>query len=220
MEHEIEILPDADAAARRAAAFVAGFAREATAGGRRFTFAVSGGKTPAAMFGYLRDADMPWENTTIFQVDERIAPEGHPDRNLTGLLELLGHMHAKIVAMPVDLDDLRAAATRYADWLPERIDLVHLGLGDDGHTASLVPGDPVLDIDDRTVALTEEYKGRRRMTLTYPGIATARQLLWLAAGADKAEPLRKLLASDPSIPAGRVVAESSTIFTDRAAAGP
>jgi 6-phosphogluconolactonase len=218
-EHEIEVLPDPDAVARRGAALVAQAARDAVDARGRFMLAVSGGTTPWAMFRHLADEDMPWEATVIYQVDERIAPDGDPERNLTHLRESLGAAAADVRPMPVDAADLEPAAAAYAAELPDRFDLVHLGLGDDGHTASLVPGDPVLDVVDRAVALTAEYRGSRRMTLTYPALARADRLLWLVAGADKAQPLAKLLARDPAIPAGRVRDGGSLVLADRAAAG-
>jgi 6-phosphogluconolactonase/glucosamine-6-phosphate isomerase/deaminase len=122
--------------------------------------------------------------------------------------------------MPVNDGDLEAAARRYGDSLPARFDLVHLGLGPDGHTASLVPGDPVLEVTDRPVAVTAEYQGHRRMTLTYPALARADQLLWVVTGADKRAPLARLWAGDPSIPAGRVEAAASLIMADTAASTP
>jgi 6-phosphogluconolactonase len=155
MRHEIEILPDADAVARRGAELVAEKAREVAADHGSFSFAVSGGTTPWAMFAHLRGQDVPWERTTIYQVDERVAPGGDPDRNLTHLRECLAGTPVTVKAMPVENSDLEGAATAYGAELPERLDLVHLGLGDDGHTASLVPGDPVLEVVDRAVAVTQ-----------------------------------------------------------------
>jgi 6-phosphogluconolactonase len=219
-EARIEVLPDAAAVAERAAAYVAERARAAVADHGRFPFAVSGGRTPWAMLARLADEDMPWGQTAIYQVDERVAPDGDPDRNLTHLLASLpASSGAEIHPMPVEEDDLEAAAAAYARSLPESFDLIHLGLGPDGHTASLVPGDPVLEVMDRRVALTGVYQGRNRMTLTYPTLNAARQLLWLITGEDKLDALRRLRAADPSIPAGRVAAAGALIIADAAAAG-
>jgi 6-phosphogluconolactonase/glucosamine-6-phosphate isomerase/deaminase len=123
--------------------------------------------------------------------------------------------------MPVDGNDdgLGARAATYASGLPARFDIVHLGLGEDGHTASLVPGDPVLDVHDRDVAITAPYRGRRRMTLTFNVLDEARLVLFLATGGGKAEPLRKLLARDDSIPAARVRAAEQVAIVDEAALG-
>jgi 6-phosphogluconolactonase len=219
VQHELEISPDPAAVARRAAAYVADRARTAVSEHGRFTFAVSGGKTPWAMFAELASEDMPWADTELFQVDERVAPEGDPDRNLTNLLASIKDAPARVHPMPVNDADLTAAAAAYATVLPQRFDLVHLGLGPDGHTASLVPGDPVLEVTDALVAVTRPYQGHPRMTLTYPALTRADQLLWLIAGADKHDPLAKLLAGDESIPAGRVLATSSLVLADAAAAG-
>jgi 6-phosphogluconolactonase len=198
---------------------VAEKAREEIADRGRFTLAVSGGHTPWAMFTKLVGR-VPWEKVTIYQVDERVAPDGDADRNLTHLRRSLPPAAAAdIRAMPVGAHDLEAAAADYARTLPERLDLVHLGLGPDGHTASLVPGDPVLDMTDRDVAVTGAYQGRRRMTLTYPALDRAGQVLWLVTGADKVEALGRLLAGDKSIPAGRVRAESQLVLADAAAMG-
>lgn len=217
---QVEILPDPAAVATRAAAYVAQRARTAVAAHGRFTFAVSGGHTPWAMFAALADEDLPWRQTAIFQVDERVAPAGDPDRNLTHLRESLPpHADAEVHAMPVEEPQLEAAAQRYAQSLPERLDLVHLGLGPDGHTASLVPGDPVLEVVDRDVALTDAYIGRRRMTLTYPPLDRARERLWLVTGADKLQALKGLRAGDRSIPAGRVSGANALLVADAAAAG-
>lgn len=214
MQHELVVVPDAVSLATRAAGFVAERARAAADDRGRFTLAVSGGKTPWAMFSELATEEVPWSAVEIFQVDERVAPEGDPDRNLTHLRQSLGLAPAKVVAMSVEAPDLEAAATAYSELLPNRFDLVHLGLGPDGHTASLVPGDPVLEVTDRLVAVTEPYQEHRRMTLTYPALARAEEVLWLISGEDKRGALTRLLGGDRSIPAGRVQARHSTILTD------
>jgi 6-phosphogluconolactonase len=218
VRHELETLADADAVARRAAGYVTQAARAAVSARGTFTFAISGGHTPWAMFAELAHEDVPWEQVQLFQVDERSAPEGDPDRNLTHLNDSLRGAPAQVHAMPVTDADLDAAAAAYAALVPDRFDLIHLGLGPDGHTASLVPGDPVLEVTGRLVAVTGVYQGHRRMTLTYPALARADQLLWLITGADKKEPLGKLLAGDPSIPAGRVEAARSLVIADQSAA--
>jgi 6-phosphogluconolactonase len=218
VQHELEVSADATAVAAQAAGYVAARAREAVSARGRFTFAVSGGHTPWAMFDELAKLDMPWADVELFQVDERVAPDGDPDRNLTHLRESIGDAPARVHPMPVNDADLDAAAAAYATVLPQRFDLVHLGLGPDGHTASLVPGDPVLTVTDALVAVTQPYQGHPRMTLTYPALTRADQLLWLVTGADKREPLARLLAGDESIPAGRVLATRSLVLADAAAA--
>ena len=219
MAFEVEILPDAAAVARRGAEVVAEAAAAAIDDHGRFTFAVSGGHTPWALFAELAGT-LAWDRVTIFQVDERVAPDGDPDRNLTHLLESLpAGAGADVQAMPVGAADLDAAAAEYAASLPDAFDLVHLGLGPDGHTASLVPGDPVLDVADRDVAATGVYQGRRRMTLTYPVLNRARRILWLVTGEDKVDALGRLRDGDHSIPGGRVSREQALVVADAAAAG-
>jgi 6-phosphogluconolactonase len=215
----IEVCPDGDGVALRAAELVAERANSAVRDHGRFTFAVSGGHTPWEMFARFTELAMPWELVTIFQVDERVAPDGDPDRNLTHLrASLPTSAMADIRPMPVEAEDLTAAAEQYARTLPESFDLVHLGLGPDGHTASLVPGDPVLEVTDRDVAVTGAYNGRRRMTLTYPLLGRAPHVLWLVTGEDKAEILPRLRAGDDSIPAARVSTADALVIADRAAA--
>lgn len=225
---KIEVVDTADAVAQRAAAIIAEETMRAVAARRRFVMAVSGGHTPWVMLRALAAADMPWQAVQIVQVDERVAPLDDPDRNLTHLrASLLDHAPlpaAQIHAMPVESPDLGAAAARYAATLrqvagtPPVLDLVHLGLGPDGHTASLVPGDPVLDVEDVDVAVTGVYQGRRRMTLTYPIINRARRILWVVSGADKVAALRRFSGGDPAIPASHVHRESALVVADRAAA--
>jgi 6-phosphogluconolactonase len=218
---ELERTADAEGAARRAAELIAAAADDAVAARGECAVALSGGKTPWRMVELLASLGIPWDRTWLFQVDERVAPAGDGDRNLTHLVAALPlDLQARLRPMPVTDDDLDAAAARYAEELPERLDLVHLGLGPDGHTASLVPGDPVLEVTDRAVALTAEpYQDRRRMTLTYPTIDAARQVLFLVDGDAKREPLARLRAADPGIPAGRVRAERMVLVADAAALG-
>ena len=225
---KIEILTDANAVARKAAKIIAAEARTAVAVRGRFIMAVSGGHTPWQMLRALASEEVPWEGVHVVQVDERVAPAGDPDRNLTHLREsLLEHAPLRseqIHAMPVESSDLDAAAKRYALTLqeiagsPPVLDLAHLGLGPDGHTASLVPGDPVLKVTDADVALTEVYQDRRRMTLTYPMLNRSRRILWLVTGSDKVEALARLRDGDASIPAGRIQRDQALVLADRAAA--
>jgi 6-phosphogluconolactonase len=216
---EVEVLPDPEAVAERGAEHIAEFARAAVEDHGLFTFAVSGGHVPWEMFRHLI-GKMPWEKVTIYQVDERIVPEDDPQRNLKLLKRSLPPGGASDVhSMVVWVHDLEGAAAAYARSLPEQLDLIHLGLGPDGHTASLVPADPVLDVTDRRVAITGEYDGHRRMTLTYPVLNAARHILWLVTGDDKVDALRRLRAGDRSIPAGRVASEHAILVADAAAMG-
>ena len=221
MPIDLEVVADEKAAARRAAELIAAAGQRAVADHGSFSFAMSGGRSPWAMLAILGDLEeMPWAETELFQVDERIASPGSEDRNLTHMVLGLSMDHQSALRpMPVTNHDLDAAAHEYDTSLPERLDLVHLGLGPDGHTASLVHGAPVRDVDDRRVAVTtNEYQGHRRMTLTYPALAEAREIIWLVTGEEKRDPLRKLIAADPSIPAGRVRNGSMTIVADQSAA--
>jgi 6-phosphogluconolactonase len=227
---KMEVFADDASTAAAAAKFIAAEAATAIAARGRFVMAVSGGRTPWIMLRALADETVQWDRVHVVQVDERVAPHGDPDRNLTHLQEtLLNHSPIRpeqIHAMPVECLNLDDAAREYAAVLdtiagsPPTLDLVHLGLGPDGHTASLVPADPVLDVTDRDVAVTGIYQARRRMTLTYPAINRARRILWLATGSEKVGMLTRLQAGDNSIPAGRVRQERAVIFADRAAAGP
>ena len=216
----VEVLPTAQQAARHAAALVAERVRAAAAARGRCAVAFSGGSTPASMLRALADEDVPWASVTVYQADERIAAAGHPDRNLTTLLSSLpADARASIRPMPVEELDLERATTGYAELLPERLDLVHLGLGADGHTASLVTGDPALGVRDRPVTVTEEYHGRRRMTLTYPALEAAREILWLVTGGDKRDALRRLVERDAEIPASRIANPAQLVVADDAALG-
>jgi 6-phosphogluconolactonase len=219
--HRLEVLDDAEAVHRRGAELIAEAARAAVAARGRCALGVSGGRDPWPMFSQLEDNLLDWTSIEVFQVDERVAPAGSDQRNLTHLIESLSiGAQGSIRPMPVDDDDLDAAADRYADSLPDALDVAHLGIGPDGHTASLVPGDPVLEVNDRRVAVTAgEYEGVRRMTLTYPELERVRMLLWVVTGEEKVDALRKLIDQDPSTPSGRVrPGGESLILADRAAA--
>jgi 6-phosphogluconolactonase len=225
---KIEVYPDGDAVAQKAAVIIAAEARSAVTSRGCFVMAVSGGRTPWLMLRALAGEQLPWEHVQIAQVDERVAPAADPERNLAHLRKSLldraplrrDHIHA----MPVEAADLDSAAQQYALAIrnvagsPPVLDLVHLGLGPDGHTASLVPGDPVLDLVDVDVAATGPYQGRRRMTLTFPIINRSRLILWLVTGREKAEMLVRLRDGDRSIPASRVRRDRALILVDRAAA--
>jgi 6-phosphogluconolactonase len=231
VDHERWVVEDADAVAATAAEYVARTVRAAVTDRGAFTMAVSGGSSPWAMFARLAHEDLPWEAVSIWQVDERIAPAGDPDRNAVGLHRAIGALPVTVNLMPVEQlvgnglggavaehELLDAACDEYAATLPEGFDLIHLGIGPDGHTASLVPGDEVLGVVDRPVAVTSTaYQDRRRMTLTYPALGRTDQLLWLITGASKREALAGVLAGDPLYPASLVEAPRSLIVTDRAA---
>jgi len=223
----IEVLADSGSVAERAASIIADYAREAIASRGSFVMAVSGGHTPWIMLRRLAAAQIPWSAVHIVQVDERVAPAGHTDRNLTHLRESLADSPLppdQLYAMPVESPDLEAAAGSYAATLRTIagelpvIDLVHLGLGPDGHTASLVPGDSVLEVDNADVALSGPYQGRRRMTLTYPILNRARRILWVVTGGEKVDMVNRLIDGDRGIPAGRVSSDRALLLADSAAA--
>ena len=226
---QLEVLANEEEVARRAAVIIAEHARAAFEARGRFLVALSGGHTPWIMLRMLSKQEVPWGGVCVLQVDERIAPAGDPDRNLTHLREALLENApidpAQVYPMPVEMPDTRDAAAEYSRTLekiagsPPIIDLVHLGLGPDGHTASLIPGDPVLQVADRDVAITGMYQGRKRITLTYPVINRARQILWVVTGSEKVKALKQLENADLSIPGGQIRRNQSLILADQAAAG-
>ena len=224
----IHVGDDADEAAAQAARMIATALRDAINERGRASVAFSGGTTPWAMLRVLATAGVGWELVDVFQVDERVAAAGDPDRNATHIESTLVRLapvpKARWHPTPVETPDPASAARRYERTLHDItagvLDVVHLGLGNDGHTASLVPGDPVLGVTDRLVAPTASYQGHRRVTLTYPAINAARRIVWLVAGAGKGEMLRRLVARDPTIPAGRVLQDRAVVVCDEAAAAP
>jgi 6-phosphogluconolactonase len=225
---QVEVLSNAEAVARRAAGVIAAHARAAFKERGQFVVAVSGGHTQWVMLRMLAKEEVPWQGVRVLQVDERIAPAGDPDRNLTHLHETLLQEApinpSQVYAMPVEEPDSQLAAAEYARTLekltgsPPVLDLVHLGLGPDGHTASLIPGDAVLQVSDRDVAITGVYQGRKRMTLTYPVINRARQILWVVTGSEKVKSLSLLEKGDLSIPGGRIRRDQALVLADEAAA--
>ena len=225
-----EFLPDPGAVAMRAAERIARVAREAVMARGRCALAFSGGTTPSRAFRALAGEDVPWDRVHLFQVDERVAPSGDPERNYSRLTEDLIDRIAipspNVHPMPVEEEDLDEGARRYQAILrqfagtPPVLDLVQLGLGEDGHTASLFPGDAALQVIDADVAVSDIHKGRRRMTLTFPAIDGARCILWLVTGSGKSEALGRLRAGDRSFPAGRVRSDRAFLLADKAAGEP
>jgi 6-phosphogluconolactonase len=220
------VAANAQDAAELAAQEVARACRLAVAERGRALIAFSGGETPWLMLRALRDLEVPWQAVHVAQVDERVAPAGDPLRNLTRLAEILVRSGplpgSQLWPMPVNDENLSSAAARYQAAMeaefgaPLRFDLVQLGLGTDGHTASLVPGDPVLKVTDRAVALSAPYQGTTRMTLTLPVLSRARERLWLVTGASKAARLQELLAGSGATPAVRVTQDHTTVVADEA----
>jgi 6-phosphogluconolactonase len=224
----IEVLPDADAIALRGASWIAGTLTSAAALRPRCVLAVSGGRSPWPMFRRLvMDPSVPWERVHIMQVDERIAPDGDVDRNWSQAALVFGGVvpDDNLHPMPVGDEDLESACDRYAVLLEkltggDGLCIAHLGLGPDGHTASLFPCDSILDVEDRSVALTShEHAGRRRMSMTYRALAHAQHLLWQVQGTDKVAMLSSLIAGDEGIPAARVRRDTALVLADSAAMG-
>jgi 6-phosphogluconolactonase len=220
----VEVAPDPQSLATMAADQVAARAEEAVRERGRFTLAVSGGSTPGAMFAALAERPLPWADVHLFQVDERVAPEGDPDRNFTDLSSLLIERvpipKENVHPMPVTVSDLEVGARAYTAELVDVtgdgvLDLVHLGVGDDGHTASWPLGDPVVEAEGEgapDVAVVGPFHGRRRMTLTPRAVNRAWGVLWLVQGASKAPVVERLLAADPALPASRVRTDRAVLL--------
>jgi 6-phosphogluconolactonase/glucosamine-6-phosphate isomerase/deaminase len=194
----LEVLTDGEAVAERGAALIAEWLRAQLATADCATVAVSGGHTPRRMFERLATRGLPWSRLALFQVDERFAPRGDPERNATQIAaafatELRAEPHS-FHWMPVEDTDAGAAARRYAAALeaaagtPPALDVVHLG--------------------------------HLRMTLTLAALNAARHIVWLVAGADKRATLAALLAGEPHVVASRVRRSGAVVIADRAAADP
>jgi 6-phosphogluconolactonase len=222
-EVHVVTLKTAGDAAAAAAERIAGLLRAAVAGRGRATMALSGGTTPRDMIRLLARLDVPWASVDVFQVDERVVDLADPDRNWLIFSPLAAiATDSRLHPMPVehaDGDERYRGVLRQAAGVPVTLDVVHLGLGTDGHTASLVPGDPAVDVTDREVSWSTPYRGHRRMTLTVPVLRQARHQIWLVIGSDKADRLGRLVKGRDDGPAARVlVAAGATVFTDAAAA--
>lgn len=222
---EVEVFDEFSEASRAAASFIEQRATESIAERGRFVWAISGGSTPETMLRFLAESNMDWAKVHLFQVDERVAPHGHRDRNsqmvISSLLgpsvrQRIGSVHW----MDVTDDDLDNAADIYSAEVAEAasggFDVIQLGLGADGHTASLIPGDPAADERVRSVVVTASYQGRVRMTLTGPVLNRARSIVWLVSGAGKSEAFKRLIGQDPDIPAGTIDQGNAVAFVDRA----
>lgn len=224
----IEVCADAETVAHDAAAWIAAELRAAVQARDIAHLAVSGGETPWRMLARLVRTPLPWSRVHLWQVDERVAPRRDPARNWSRLeAAMRGAEPAGAVVvhpMPVEETPLEEGARRYGETLeklagaPPVLDVVHLGLGSDGHTASLFPGDPAVAESARPVALTAPHGGRRRMTLTLPVLSRARRVLWLVTGAEKAAALARLVRGDPALPASRVPRERARLLASRDAA--
>lgn len=213
---------DAREAARLAAEWIAARAREAVAERGIFSLAISGGKTHWLMLAMLAsDESMPWGETELFQIDERIASPGSPDRNLTHLILTLPiEKQSALRPMPVTRRNLEDAAREYDGDLPDRLDLVHLELGVNGSVAAIGPGSEALSVDDRRVIIVSSNDGQtRHMTLTLAAINQARAVAWLVTGGDKAKALSELLAGEGDLPACQVKRENACIVADSTAVG-
>lgn len=208
---------DGDAAATAAAREIAAHLRDAVDARGEAHVAFSGGSTAPPMLRVLATEPLEWDRVHVYQVDERVAPDGHADRNAgplqAALLDVVPIPPGNAHLMPVTADDLDAAAAAYGEALP-RLDVAHLGLGDDGHTASWPPGDPVVDEQRRPVVIVGPFNGRLRMTVTPPVIDSARAVVLLLDGETKREPLARMLARDPAVPAARVPQDHLVVHCD------
>jgi 6-phosphogluconolactonase/glucosamine-6-phosphate isomerase/deaminase len=183
----------------------------------RASVAVSGGSTAPPMIDVLAATSLPWSSIGVWQVDERIAPDGDPARN-AGQLAPFDSLACDVNRMPVADADLRAATWRYAAGLPTRFDVVHLGIGTDGHTASWPPDRPEVRSSPRSVELVEMFNGHPRMTLTRRVVNGARSRVVLAMGAAKRPVVERWLLEDPSLPITAVRRTSTHVFLDAPAA--
>ncbi|MEX2122559.1 MAG: 6-phosphogluconolactonase [Woeseia sp.] len=221
---------DAAGAAQAAAEFIARRLTLAIEARARATLAISGGRSPWKMFECLAGHGVEWSAVHVFQVDERIVPVDHAERNWKRFLESPlsrrirdANRHPMPVAM-VEKEDAELAIGDYSRTLndfagaPPVLDVVHLGIGADGHTASLFADDAPLHDTRHWVGVSRRHEGHRRLTLTLPVLNRAQSVVWFAVGASRRAVLARLHAGDPEIPASHVQRERAVCFTDLAAA--
>lgn len=178
-----------------------------------FRVALAGGGTPKRVYERLAGLDLDWGAWHVWWSDERLVPPGHPDSN--------EHMAREALLGRVAIPEAQVHPLRSVDVeLPERFDLVLLGIGEDGHTASLFPGDPALEAEEPIVRVEEPGlpPPHSRLTFTYPVLNGARAVAFLVAGEGKREVVARVLAGDAALPATRVKAAETVLFVDRAAA--
>lgn len=226
----LHVAPDAEAAAIACAGRLASHIEASVVARGRCVLALSGGETPRRMLERLAQEQLPWRALQVVQVDERLAPEGDPARNLTSLEQTLVHEgplpRANLHPMPVALA-LASGAPAAIDacertlhglaGTPPVLDVVHLGLGEDGHTASLFPGDALLEMPDRDVGLATRAPRHARLSLTLPALNRARHIVWLVLGGAKAMRLAELIEGRGATPALRVARERAEAIADAAA---
>jgi 6-phosphogluconolactonase len=222
------VAPDARALARRAAERIVEMTRAAVAERGRCAVALAGGTTPRAAYEVLGEsalaAAVPWAAISWYFGDERAVPPDHPESNYRAACEtLFAHRpeaRERVYRMPAEAADLELAARAYGELLPDPLDLVLLGIGEDGHTASLFPGSPALEERfDRVVTVLSPKPPARRMTITPPVIEAARDVLVLVAGPAKAAMLARALEGPLDVHTLPVqLARDRTFIVDAAAA--
>jgi len=219
VDASVLVEPDATSAAELAARLIASSLRGSLAARPTATLGVSGGSTPQGMFLILSDLSVEWNRVHVVQVDERLVPPDHPDRNLGALRrDLLDRIPdpASFLQLPVD-GDLERSTTRLTDILIEkRFDVMHLGLGADGHSASLFANDP--DLGEGPFVETPEHGGHRRVSLAEQVLADTRLRLVLCTGASKSDALAGLRSGDTTAVLGRMSGGTTIVVADRDAA--
>ncbi len=210
-----------------AAQFIAARLAAAIAGRGQATLAISGGRTPWGLLTRLAGHALDWKAVRLFQVDERIVAADDAARNWKHFLRTA--LATRIPStnhhpMPVEIADAKQAASQYAQLLirhcgrPPALDVVHLGIGADGHTASLFAGDALLQERQRLVGVSAIYDGHARLSMTLPVLNHAGCIVWYVTGTERKHSVSRLFAADPDIPASQVKRTHAVCFTDLEAA--